>query len=147
MNPGQELGKGFFPGGLAVIVPVHIRQGPKYGLIAQLLGHGQVFLAVDALGRPVIVGKLLTGHIPVQVLHLPQLLGKGGFVSDFGHVIVVCRVIAHNVPLFRHPFDQLRVALDVVAHQEEGGGSLVLLQNVQNLCGAAVFIPGVEGQV
>ena len=55
-------------------------------------------------------------------------------------------MVADGVPLLGHPFDQLRIPLQVAAHQEKGGRDLVGLEHVENLGGAAVFVAGVEGQ-
>ena len=61
MGPGQQLGKCLVPGGLAVVVPVCVSKTPKDGFIAQFLGHLQIGLAVNALGRAVEFGQLLAG--------------------------------------------------------------------------------------
>ena len=53
VGPGQELPEGFLLGGLGIVFPVHIGKAPEYRFVAQFLGHFQIFLAVDALGRPV----------------------------------------------------------------------------------------------
>ncbi len=56
-------------------------------------------------------------------------------------------VVAHGVALLHHAADQVRASFQIVAHQEKGGGHLVLLQGVQNGSGTAVFIAGIEGEV
>ena len=56
-------------------------------------------------------------------------------------------MVAHNMSFFGHAFDQLRIALDVAAHQKKGGGNLVGLQNVQDLSGTTIFVTGVKGQI
>ena len=54
-------------------------------------------------------------------------------------------VVAHRVPLGRHPLDQIGAGLDVIAHHEEGGLDVVLFQRVQDGRGVTILIPSVEG--
>ena len=147
VGSGQKLGESCLLGGLGVVVPVHIGKAPEQGLISQFLGHFQVFLAVNSLGRPVEFGKLLADGFLVKRFQVGQLLGKGRLVRKPAHVVVVHGVVAHGVPLGDHPPHQIRALPDVISHQEEGGGNLLLLQGVQNFGGAAVFVSGVKGQI
>ena len=56
-------------------------------------------------------------------------------------------VVAHGVPLLHHAPHQIRVLIQVVAHQEERGRHLVFFQNIQDFGGAAVFVARVKGQI
>ena len=50
MDAAEKLLKGFFFGGLVILIPVHIGQAPENGLIAQFLGLFQIAFAVFPLG-------------------------------------------------------------------------------------------------
>ena len=147
VGPGQELSEGLLPGRLGVVVPVHIGKAPENSFIPQLLGHLQIFFAVDPLGRTVVFGHLLSGGLLVQGFQILQLLGKSGFVGDLAHVIVVHGVVGDDVAFLHHPPHQVRVLLDVVAHQEKCGVYFLLFQDVQNFLRTAVFVACVKGQV
>ena len=56
-------------------------------------------------------------------------------------------MIAHRMSLCQHPFYQIRAGIQIIAHHEEGGGRVVLLQGVQNRRRIAIFKAAVEGQI
>ena len=60
---------------------------------------------------------------------------------------MVIGVVAHDVALLGHAPDDVRSGLHHVPHHEEGGGSVVLFQGVQDLLRIAVLIAAVEGEV
>ncbi len=60
---------------------------------------------------------------------------------------MVVGVVADNVAFGHHTFYQFGRGFDVVADDEECGGSLVLFQRIQNCFCIAVFVTGVEGQI
>ena len=126
VHPGDELFKGLLWGGLFVLVPVHIGQAPEHGAVAQLLGHAQVGFAELPLGRAVELWHLLAGDLPVKGLVLLQLLAEALRIGDGGHIRVGIGVVAHGVALLHHAADKLRLGLQIVAHQKEGGRDVVL---------------------
>ena len=57
------------------------------------------------------------------------------------------RLTALAVTNIEDIISQIGIFFNVMPHQEEGGGSIVLFQGVQDLAGGTVFIPGIEGQI
>ena len=51
------------------------------------------------------------------------------------------------MPFLNHAPYQVRIFLQIVPHQKKCCRYLLILQNVQNLFGTAVFITGIEGQI
>ena len=78
------------------------------------------------LGRAVELWHLLAGDLPVKGLVLLQLLAEALRIGDGGHIRVGIGVVAHGVPLLHHAADKLRLGLQIVAHQKEGGRDVVL---------------------
>ena len=60
---------------------------------------------------------------------------------------MVIGVVANGVAILYHALDQLRILLQIVSDQKEGGGHLVGLQRVENLLGTAVLICGGKGEI
>lgn len=94
MDARDELGKRLLRRRLIVLIPVHIRKAPEHGLIAQLLRHPEIFLAVDALRRAVEFLHLLSGQLPVLLLDRFQLLPERLPVRDARHIPVVLGVVS-----------------------------------------------------
>ena len=70
MDAFQELVEGLLFGGLVILVPVYIGEAPEEGLIAEVLCHLKIGLAVNALRRPVVACHLLAGNFPVEIFYL-----------------------------------------------------------------------------
>ena len=147
VGPRQQLGEGLLPGGLGIVVPVHVGKAPENRPVAQSLRHAQVFLTVYPLRRAVVFGHVLTGGVLVQRLQVLQFLCECRLFGNFAHVVVVHGVVAHDMPFLRHSAHQIGVFLDVVAHEKKGRLDVVLLQRVQYFLRAAVFVASVKGQV
>ena len=85
--------------------------------------------------------------------HLLVLLGQAGqFLLEFGlgylgHVGVIARVIAHNMPLVAHTLGQLGRCVQIVADHEKCRRCMVLFEHVQNLGRVAVLVTTVESQI
>ena len=60
---------------------------------------------------------------------------------------MVERVVAYDMALGGHAADNVRRALDHVAHHEESGRRMVLFQGVQNFLRVSVFVPAVKGEI
>ena len=127
MDAAQQLLEGFLLGGLLILNPVHIGQAPEEGLVAHLVGHFQIALAVFTLGRPVVFLHGLACGLLVQCFQVVQLLGEGVLGGDFGHVRVVVGVVGDGVALGHHALHQVRAGGNVVADHKKCGGRVVLL--------------------
>ena len=60
---------------------------------------------------------------------------------------MVVGMVADGMTLRDHALDQLRILLDIVADEEKRGRNVVLLQGIEDLLRAAVFIARIKGQV
>ena len=76
-----------------------------------------------------------------------KLLFEGGLVRNFAHIRMAHGVITHDMPFTDHPPHQIGIPFNVIANQEEGSRGIVLLECVQDLFRAAVFVAGIEGQI
>ena len=56
-------------------------------------------------------------------------------------------MVAHNMPLRHHALHQIAMVPNITANQKKSRRRLMLLQNVQNTAGAAIFKAGVKGQI
>ena len=147
MDARDELGKRLLRRRLIVLIPVDIGKAPEHGVIAELLRHFEIFLGIDALRRAVEFCKLLPGRVTVERLEGLELLPELLHLPDLRHVPVVVGVIADRMPLLRHAPDEVWISLDVVADQEECRRSMVLLQRIEDLRRAAVFIACIEREI
>ena len=147
VNAGDELLKSCIGTGLAVPVPVHISKTPKNSFIAQILRLPQILFTVDSLRRAIIFFHWLSHRLLIGGFHILQFLLKCGGVGNFAHIVVVHGMVADGVPLPCHAAHQIRVLANVGAYQEKSGRGIVLFQRIQNRLRAAVFIPGIKGEI
>ena len=57
------------------------------------------------------------------------------------------RMIADNMPLFRHPAHQGRLRFQIVPHHKKRRRDLMRLQHIQNFFRLAAFIARIKGQI
>ena len=94
VGPRQQLGEGLLPGGLGIVVPVHVGKAPENRPVAQLLRHAQVFLTVYSLRRAVVFGHVLTGG--VIDIHGVSVLADYFVIADGSNASQV-KAMADNV--------------------------------------------------
>ena len=147
MNPAQKFVKGFFRGGLVILIPVHICQTPEKGLISELLCHLQIFFVVFSLRGTVEFRHFLSGHIAIGVFYIYKFFFEGIHGCNLGHIRVVPGVVSHSVTFFHHSFYQFRFRIYVCSNYKKCGGYAVLCKRVQNGLCVSVFIACVEGEI
>ena len=147
MGMGQNLGNRPFRVRLTVIVPVGVGIAPENGGVALFLRIAQILLGKPSLRRTIKGSHLPSRTVGVDLFQGRKLLAEQGFVGDSGHIRMLGRMIADQMPFLRHPTDQRGIALDQMLQDKKCSLGVVLLQGVQNLFHISVFVSGVKGQI
>ena len=147
MYPRQQLGECLLIGRLVIRIPVHIRERPENRGIPQLLRLPEILLAELALRRTIKFLHRLTGQRGVFLLETVQLRRKRALIRNAGHIRMVQRMVAHDMPLRCHALYEFRCGINKVAHYEKAGRRVMLFERIQNSRRAAVLVARVKRQV
>ena len=82
MDARKEFRKGLLFCRLIILVPVDIGKAPKYRPVAEVLGHFEIFLAVNALRRAVIFFHDLARRLLEERLYVGKLFSEARRVRD-----------------------------------------------------------------
>ena len=132
MYPRKQLGECLLIGRLIIRIPVHIRERPENRGIPQLLRLPEILLAELALRRTIKFLHRLTGQRGVFLLKTVQLRRKRALIRNAGHIRMVQRVIAHNMPFCGHALYEIRCGINKVSHHEKAGRRVMLFERIQN---------------
>ena len=147
MYPRKQLGECLLIGRLIIRIPIHIRERPENRGIPQLLRLPEILLAELALRRTIKFLHRLTGQRGVFLLETVQLCRKRALIRNAGHIRMVQRMIAHNMPFCGHALYEIRCGINKVSHHEKAGRRVMLFERIQNSRRAAVLVARVERQV
>ena len=132
--------------GLLVVIPVRVSEAPKNRQIAEILRVSEVASVESALGRTVKSRHFKPCLFFVDRFQRMELAFQIS-IGKLGHILVMCGMIADEMPLLCHAYDEVGVAHDEVFENEERACGIVLFQCIEDACHVAVFIAGVEGEV
>ena len=147
MYPRKQLGECLLIGRLIIRIPVYIRERPENRGIPQLLRLPEILLAELALRRTIKFLHRLTGQRGVFLLETVQLRRKRALIRNAGHIRMVQRVIAHNMPFCGHALYEIRCGINKVSHHEKSRQARYAFERIQNSRRAAVLVARVERQV
>ena len=127
MDARQELRKSLLFCRLIVLVPVDIGKAPEDRPVAEVLGHFEIFLTVNALRRAVIFFHDLARRLLEERLHIGKFFSEARRIGDLRHVVVVVRVISDNVSFVYHPAHKVGRGLEIIPDDKKARGRTMRL--------------------